>query len=212
MYLSVLAFWTLAEWAGASFINRRRRRRRQTGLWGIVSVVATMAVMRCGPRVSLRALGLLGRGLPGAGADAAGNHADGDPARSPAFGAPGSITLSAMPCWARSPKSCSFADFCSACWCRSPAGACRSHRLQRCEFWSGARRQSRAVRSPGGRRRGQWDQRRDCRTSGAACGFMQSRCLDAAPLNLVAGTCIDRLPGTVGCHPSLDRNDPMAAH
>jgi membrane protease YdiL (CAAX protease family) len=66
-YLCVQAFWTLSERAGAAFANPAVEGAAKLALWGIVSVVATMAVMRCGPRVSLRALGLLGRGLPGAG-------------------------------------------------------------------------------------------------------------------------------------------------
>ena len=67
VYLSVRAFWALAEWAGASFINPAVEGAAKLAVWGIVSVLTTMAVMRCGPRGSLRALGLLGRGLPGAG-------------------------------------------------------------------------------------------------------------------------------------------------
>jgi membrane protease YdiL (CAAX protease family) len=66
VYFSVRAFWALSEWAGASFDNPAVEGAAKLALWGIVSVVATMVVLRCGPGVSLRALGLA-RGLPGAG-------------------------------------------------------------------------------------------------------------------------------------------------
>ena len=79
VYLSVRAFWTLSERAGASFNNAAVEGAAKLALWGIVSVVATMAAMRCGPRASLRMLGLLERGLPGAGLMLLRNHADGDP-------------------------------------------------------------------------------------------------------------------------------------
>jgi membrane protease YdiL (CAAX protease family) len=65
-YLSVRAFWSLSEGAGASFDNPAVEGAAKLALWGAVSVVATMAVLRSGPRVSLRALGLE-HGLAGAG-------------------------------------------------------------------------------------------------------------------------------------------------
>jgi uncharacterized protein len=66
-YLCVQAFWTLSEWAGAAFRNPAVEGAAKLALWGIVSVIATMAVVRRGPRVSLSALGLLGSQLPAAG-------------------------------------------------------------------------------------------------------------------------------------------------
>lgn len=67
MYLSVHAFWTLSESAGASFNNPAVAGAAKLALWGIVSLVATMVVVGCGPRLALRALGLIERGPVGAG-------------------------------------------------------------------------------------------------------------------------------------------------
>ena len=76
---------------------------------------------------------------------------------------------SAMPCWARSPRSCSFADFCSDCCGRSPAGAVSTAIVFERAWVFGLAHDgdARAVRGPGGGRRGHG---LDRSTAGAACG------------------------------------------